>query len=244
MRTWITRICFETKESIDEKTDFFLMTFWILISSLIPGIIIWLTIGYDFNLTTLTHKNITRALVTIGYIFWVYLSCILFYIFALIKSEMFMFNTGFVLIIITVIFSKPLVDNMLSNSSHKETIELIIRFIVAIFMGIVGIICGAVFHWFLLNREFKIKEWYENKYNLLLNNSSEISQKDKKRIEKINLKIQKINTEQELKLLKNEQKLKLVDEKLNKHLDKVSKINQKLDEKEKKAKEKEKDIKF
>ncbi|QBQ07622.1 hypothetical protein SGLAD_v1c04230 [Spiroplasma gladiatoris] len=227
------------KNFSEQRTDFFVSAGFLLIESIIPGILVWLLVGNDFSFSFLNNLPDPKVgyiiLICIIYLMFTFLSTFIFYILKLHKEDNFTYATTTTLVFITLI--------LLGFAFNKnDTVFIIIKLVIVLFSAIIAVTLGVFITYIAKNKSFKKLEIFEN----YLSDYKEGKSVPLKIIDKI--KKYEINLEQQKQKQKKIDDLKIelenkieaeYQQQKQKDLEKKQKLNEKLDSKEKKARLKE-----
>ncbi|AUM62586.1 DxFTY motif-containing membrane protein [Spiroplasma monobiae] len=227
------------KEFNESRTPFFKSFGFLMIESIIPGIIVWFTVGFDFSFTLNTklpnpHVGYV-ALICLLYFIYSFLITYVFYKLKWHESDNITFSQLSSIIFICIIMFGSFID--------KWPMSVLLRIVLILLVVVVLTPITVFFATLIRNNDLKRKDDLEKIYeaykkgDLIPNNKLLKAQRYQKFLLKKEIKkqeLEKFKIELEEKIRK-ELEFKEVQEK-----EKIYKINKKLDEKENKKREKEK----
>ncbi|QHX36593.1 DxFTY motif-containing membrane protein [Spiroplasma sp. BIUS-1] len=228
------------KEFNESRTPFFKSFSFLLIESIIPGFLIWFTIGYDFKFS-LNEKLPTPHVGYLALICTVYLiySCLLTYLFYKLKFheiDNFTFAQISTIIFIAII--------MFGTFMKSSSLWILIRFISILLIVVVLTPLFVFIGTLIRNNDLRRVEDLERTYEAYKKGEIIPDKKLLKAQRYQKYLVSKIQKEEELEKFKLEldEKIKreLKEQELKEKL-KAEKINKKLDAKENKKREKQKD---
>ncbi|AGR41041.1 DxFTY motif-containing membrane protein [Spiroplasma taiwanense] len=220
------------------RTPFFISSFFLLVESIIPGFAIWFLIGFDFsfsmNFKLPSPIGLYIFFICLGYFFYTFLITLIFYKLKLHKTDNFIYSLTISLIFIII----TSIGSFLENATWMIIVKFLIVTLLVVFLIPLFVFISIFFR----NQELRKQEDLEKIYNAFKNNEI-IPTKEllkAQRYEKYLIK--KMKEKEELAQFKLE-----LDEKLEKELnkkellkkEKFKKINEKLDKKEQKLRDKE-----
>ncbi|WP_339021610.1 DxFTY motif-containing membrane protein [Spiroplasma endosymbiont of Atherix ibis] len=228
------------KDFNELRTPFFRSFLFLLIESILPGLIIWLTVGFDFNFTLnnkLPYPKVGYvALICIVYFIYTFLLTYIFYKLKWHEVDHFTFAFLITLILICII----MFGSFMSNHNLWILIKFIsISLIVVLLTPLIVFITALI-----RNNNLKKQEEFEKIYEAYKNGEIIPSNKLLKaqRYQKYLIKKETKKAELEIFKKKLDQKFKLELENQEQKQDlKKQKIISKLDKKEQKQREKQKD---
>ncbi len=225
------------REFNNDRTNFLLSILFVSIESLIPGITIWILVGFDFGVTM--NQNLPQpvigfvALICFVYFLYTFLSTTIFYFCKFHKADNFTFSITITVAIITVI----LIGYKLPNKNVWILVKFIIVVVAIILSMSISVFTTLVFK----NYELRRKENLEIMYKAWKNGDKIPTNKEIK-LRRYETYIFKKNKRQEdLQKFKQELDYKInkqLEERENKKNQRIKNINDKLDEKENKKRNK------
>ncbi|QEH61740.1 hypothetical protein SCHIN_v1c05430 [Spiroplasma chinense] len=226
-----------------QRTDFWISSLFILIESLAPGIAIWILVGNDVSISL--KNNLPTpivgyvALILFGYFIFTFLTTTIFYFLKFHKSDNFTYSLTFTMIISFLI--------LIGFAFPNTTIYVLIKFVLALVVGIVSLTFSVFITFLVRNQELKRKENFEIEYEAWKKGEPIPLKKEiKMKRHQDYLEKQKVIAEElekfKIELEKNIEEKYIIEK--QKDLEKVKAINEKLDKKEQKKREKKNRIKF
>ncbi|QHX35882.1 hypothetical protein STIUS_v1c03280 [Spiroplasma sp. TIUS-1] len=140
-------------------TDFGWMVLAIFIGVILPGGIMWVLFGYDFDFSieVLIAGSGTLFKLISSFIVFLFaaVSAWTFYYFKICKADIFLFSFAFFSIYISFFFT----GKFLSGTGGKE---IIFRFLISLASGAVGTLIGTMLSWYIVNLEYKAEDHLES----------------------------------------------------------------------------------
>ncbi|ASP28112.1 hypothetical protein SCORR_v1c03380 [Spiroplasma corruscae] len=226
------------KNFSDCKTPFFKSLFFISIESIIPGLLIWFLLGYDFSYSFKydlpTPRGAYIFLILFSYLIYTFSITAVFYFLKLHKADNFTYSLTITSCLIVLYILGILIENV----SYWIFVKFLIILVVAILVLPFSVLITMLFN----NLSIKKNEEYEQM--LLAYKNGEVIPTSRlikaQRYQKFILNKQK--QKEELEKFKESLNNK-IEEKINeeniKKLAKIKSINEKLDKKELKQRKKE-----